>query len=105
MHHILSLYALGASTAAIESQYNDHKKSQRSLGILDEDIVENMHDPHQFQKYLGKEEHYHNLLEFFRREISEHGYEAVVVQHLLSGSEQAEDLLTRCFAGMSSIAH
>ena len=62
-----------------------------------------MHDPQQFREYLGKQEHYHNFLDFFRREISLNGYEAVIMQYLLSGSDQANDMLTRCFAGMSSL--
>jgi Questin oxidase-like len=99
VHHLLTLYALGASTTAIKSQYNDHKKSQRSLGTLNDDIVQRMHDPQQFQTYLGKEEHYHNFLEFWRQEIYLDGYEAVVLRYLFSGTDQANDLLTRCFAG------
>ena len=101
VHHVLSLYALGAPENAIEFQYNDHKKSQRSLGTLDADIVKSLRDPQHFQEYLNKEEHYHNYLEFFRQEISQSGYEAVVLKYLLSGSDQADDLLTRCFGGMS----
>lgn len=61
-----------------------------------------MHDPHHFQEYLNREEHYHNYLEFFRDEISRVGYEAVVLKYLLSGSDQADDLLTRCFGGISA---
>lgn len=100
VHHILSLYALGAPKDAIEFQYKDHKESQRSLGTLDREVVASMHDAQHFRKYLNKEEHYRNYLEFIRQEIFQNGYEAVVLKYLLSGSDQADDLLTRCFGGM-----
>lgn len=102
-HHVLSLYALGASKSSMQAQYDDHKKSQRSLGSVNSDIVKSMQNPADFKRYLGKEEHYHDYLEFFQREITSKGYEAVVLQYLLSGSEQADDLLTRLFAGELSI--
>ena len=58
-----------------------------------------MHDPQHFKSYLGKEEQYHNFLEFFRCEIASKGHEAVVLQYLLAGNDQADDLLVRCFGG------
>lgn len=102
MHHLLSLYALGGSELSIQSQYNGHKKNQRPAGELDLDFVERMHDPQVFSDCLAKQEHYHNWLQYFRSEIETMGYEKVVKKYLLSGEDFAEDLLTRCYAGIIS---
>jgi hypothetical protein len=58
-----------------------------------------MRQPEFFRDCLNKEEHYHNFLEFFQQQIRAKGYEAVVQECLLSGTADADDLLSRMFAG------
>jgi hypothetical protein len=58
-----------------------------------------MRQPEFFRDCLNKEEHYHSFLEFFRQQIRAKGYEAVVQEYLLSGTAEADDLLSRMFAG------
>ena len=116
MHHLLSLYALGASPETIQKQVNpasqqflclflrihqylEHKKNQRDLGKLDMSIVEQMHDVTKFKTYLNDEKNYHNYLEFFRQEIEKKGYQQVVIEYLLIGDERADDLLSRLYGG------
>ena len=78
-------------------QFERHTK--RDLGELDPSVVERMQKPELFREYLNKEEHYHNFLEFFRQQIQAKGCEAVVQEYLLSGTAEADDLLSRMFAG------
>lgn len=66
---------------------------------MDEGVVNTIIEKHQFQDYLGKEEHYPNFLVFFQREIDDQGVEAVVNEHLFAGDDHAEDMLVRLFAG------
>lgn len=79
-------------------QYNRHTK--RELLPFDPLIVEHMQQPERFKTYLNQGEHYNNFLEFFRQQIKTKGYPAVIEHHLLNGSEEANDLLARAFAGM-----
>ncbi|KAK5018559.1 hypothetical protein LTR39_000912 [Cryomyces antarcticus] len=99
VHHLLSLYALGASTSSIQMQWNGHEPSQRPPGAVDKAVVEAMHDPSQFRSYLNKQEHYPNFLRFFQQKVEEHGWQTVAREYLLKGDEQANDLLARLFAG------
>ena len=78
-------------------QYKRH--SERDLGELDVSVVENMRQPDFRKGCLNKEHHYHNFLEFFRQEIREKGYESVIQEHLFAHTAEADDLLSRMFAG------
>ena len=78
-------------------QFERHTK--RDIGERDLSVVERMRESEFFRDCLNKEEHYHNFLEFFRQNIRAKGYEAVVQEYLLSGTPQADDLLSRMFAG------
>ena len=78
-------------------QFERHTK--RSLGELDSSVVKRMQQPEFFRDCLNKEENYHNFLEFFRQQIGAKGYETVVQEYLLSGTPEADDLLSRMFAG------
>ena len=103
MHHLLTLYGLGASTAAIEKQYKDNVSYQRPIGDVDENIVKEMADPECFKKYLGDDRQYCNFLEYWRREIDSKGWENVVNENLFARTERADNMLTRLFAGTSAI--
>lgn len=81
----------------MDMQYNRHTK--RDIGELDHDVVKRLRDGEYFRSCLNREEQYHNFLEFFRREINEKGYSSVIQEYLLSGTDQANDLLSRMFAG------
>ncbi|KAI9731932.1 MAG: hypothetical protein M1834_004383 [Cirrosporium novae-zelandiae] len=98
VHHLLTLYALGASPSTIQYGYDLNRGHQRPQFPVSEKVVEDMsHGP--LSQYLGKEKHYHDFVTFFQREIDVHGCENVVNRFLFRGDEQANDLLGRMFAG------
>ena len=97
VHHILTLYALGASPTVLQKQYDNHSK--RPIGDLDEVVINDMHYWKKYQIYLGNEKHYRNFLVFFEREIDKMGYEAVFNEYLMKADERANDLLVRMFMG------
>ena len=97
VHHFFTLFALGAPPSVLQKQYNNHNK--RSIGPLDEAVVNKMYDYEGYQEYLGNDKHYHDFLVFFEREIDKKGYEAVINEYCLKGDERANDMLVRMFMG------
>ena len=99
MHHVLTLYALGATPEQIQSHYDSNKSYQRPPEPVDNLIVDHLYDVSQFHKYLGNGRYYHDFLIFFQREIDKKGYENVINEYLLKGDERADDMLSRLYAG------
>ncbi|KAL8827789.1 MAG: hypothetical protein Q9191_002978 [Dirinaria sp. TL-2023a] len=99
VHHILTLYALGATPEQIERHYNNNKTAQRPQQPLHNRVAEELRDSERYQEYLGKEIHYYDYLVYFQREIGRKGYQEVINEYLLQGDERADDMLGRMFSG------
>ncbi|KAF2841341.1 hypothetical protein M501DRAFT_544037 [Patellaria atrata CBS 101060] len=99
VHHLLTVYALGASPEAIQRHYDNNKSYQRTDLNFEEKVVEDMHDPAKFKKYLGDQKYYYDFLVFFQYEMEAKGWQNVVNEYLFGGDERAEDLLVRLYAG------
>jgi hypothetical protein len=102
VHHLLTLYGLGASTFQIERAYKDNTNYQRPTGTLEERIVQDMSDPAQFKKYLGKEKYYKDFLVFFQTEMEKEGWEKTLQEYMFAGNELADDIFGRMHAGTST---
>ncbi|KAL4806396.1 hypothetical protein BDV18DRAFT_160464 [Aspergillus unguis] len=100
VHHILTIYALGASPSEIQHAYDRNKSYQRSPMPTDEDVVASLHDKESFKKELGREKNYPNFLEFFQREIDAKGFENVLNEYLFKEDENAESMFARLFGGL-----
>lgn len=104
VHHILTIYALGASPAEIRAAYDRNKTYQRPTMPVKEDVVQSLYDKAQFKEALGKERNYPNFLEFFQREIQQRGVEGMLKEHVFRGpgdtDECAESMLVRLFGGL-----
>ncbi|CAI6298918.1 unnamed protein product [Periconia digitata] len=99
VHHLLTLFALKASPAEIQKGYDDNLSYQRPVVALDPAIVEDMRNPERFKTYLGRERYYNDYLVFFKEEIKNKGWEAVVTEYVFKGDERADDMLVRMFGG------
>lgn len=104
-HHILTLYALGASPTQIQRQYDNNKSYQRAPPPVNDGVLEDLHDPVKFRRYLANERYYHDYLVFFQREMDKKGYEDVLNEYVLKGDERADDMLVRMYAGTSVLGH
>lgn len=104
VHHILTIYALGASPAEIRAAYDRNKTYQRPTMPVKEDVVQSLYNKAQFKEALGKERNYPNFLEFFQREIQQRGVEGMLKEHVFRGpgdtDECAESMLVRLFGGL-----
>jgi len=98
-HHLLTLFALGATSQEIQQGYDTNVSYQRPPEPLLESIVDDMHKPDRFKTYLGKEQYYHDFLVFFQKEIEAKTWQRVLNEYLFSRDERADDLLARLYAG------
>lgn len=98
-HHLLTLFALGATPQEIQQGYDTNVTYQRPPEPLKESIVKDMHQPDRFKTYLGKEQYYHDFLVFFQKEIEEKTWQKVLDEYLFARNDRADDLLARLYAG------
>ncbi|KAF2685090.1 hypothetical protein K458DRAFT_403332 [Lentithecium fluviatile CBS 122367] len=94
VHHLLTLFALGATPTELRKGYADNVSYQRPLVSLERSIVDDMHKPERFKTYLGKEKYYRDFMVFFQDEMERRGWEDVVNEYAFKGDERADDMLT-----------
>ncbi|KAI4203549.1 MAG: hypothetical protein LQ350_001739 [Teloschistes chrysophthalmus] len=98
-HHILTIFALGASPSAIQKHYANNKSYQRPHQPVDNDVLEQLQSSDAFMKYLGQERYFHDYLLFFQSEIEKKGYEEVINEYMFKGDDRANAILVRMYAG------
>ncbi|CZR69439.1 related to HypA-like protein [Phialocephala subalpina] len=98
-HHMLSLFAVGASPHVLQTLFDLNTSYQRKTETPDPQIVADMLDPKRFQTYLANERHYVEFLTFFEQEIDRKGWQSVLNQYVFKGDELADDMLVRMFEG------
>lgn len=89
----------------IEKQYKRNASYQRPSMPVEERIVQDMSNPEHFQKYLGNQKYYSDFLIFWQSEMEKKGWENVLNDYLFAGGKRADDLLTRVYAGMTSLSN
>jgi len=99
VHHLLTLFALGASPEEIQKAYDANKSYQLPRFPVEVETIEDMSDEAKFRTYLGQEKFFHDYVVFFEKEIEKKGWQAVVNEYVFSRSENAELILTRMFGG------
>ena len=73
--------------------------------VIQTNLVQDLAIPSVFKRCLGREENFRNFECFFLKQINDHGYEVVLQEYLLGGSEVADDMLCRIFHGKPEILH
>ena len=102
-HHLVSLWALGASPQQIQDMWDFNTPYQTPLerddaaapasGYLD------LSDAAVFDQCLGKDECYADFLKFFEGEIEGKGVQDVVREYVLRGDARADDIFCRMYTG------
>jgi len=98
-HHLLTIYALGARPDEIQQAFDHNKNYQRPQFPVEKQNVQEMSDPDKFNKFLGKEQYFHDFEIFFRKEVEEKGWEVILNEHVFEHNPHADSMLTRMFAG------
>lgn len=101
VHHLLALWALGASPKEIRDMWEYNKPYQ---SVIETRTAPNpdLKDPKTFNECLAQNDSYADFLRFFEDEISVKGVPSVLREYLLGGDERGNDLLGRMFAGRST---
>src|SRR5208282_166817 len=89
VHHILSLYGLGAPASVIERQFESNASYQMPARPVTQETVHDMADPEKFKKYLGQRERYHDFLVFFQQELETKGVGEVLNEYIFSSTWHA----------------
>ncbi|KAH8702153.1 putative HypA-like protein [Talaromyces proteolyticus] len=100
VHHLLTLFALGASPEEIQAAYDRGHSYQRTAYPVEDDVVHSIIEKGNFKDYLGKEEHYSSFLAYFQQEIDSKGVPTALQEHLFAEDQHADDMLARMFAGL-----
>ncbi|KAJ9636519.1 hypothetical protein H2204_005352 [Knufia peltigerae] len=98
-HHLLTIYALGATSEELQHAFDFNKGYQRKLPPVDTGNVQKMSDPEGFNSSLGKAQYFHDYEVFFQGEIEKKGWEKVLNEHVFARTEHSERMLVRMFAG------
>jgi hypothetical protein len=101
LHHLLAIYALGASPEEIHQAYDRNAVYQKDISAFTPPSSATA-VPLSFDERLGKPEHYTFFLAFFRNEISEHGVVETLQKFLFRGDALAETLFARLHGGKAS---
>ncbi|KAL1644420.1 hypothetical protein SLS58_004334 [Diplodia intermedia] len=99
VHHLLTLYALGATPSAIQAAYDANKTYQRPPVAVDQRVAADLSSRSTFAAHLGDEARYSDYLAHFSGELNAKGVPAVLREYLFARDERADDLLVRTFAG------
>jgi len=100
VHHLLSLWALGATPSEVQAAYNLNKRYQLPHYHHAASTSTKLKEPSNFRECLGKSEFYTDYLHFFQDNIAERGVEEVVKEYLFKGDELAGNILGRMYSGL-----
>ncbi|KAF7872511.1 hypothetical protein EAF04_003432 [Stromatinia cepivora] len=99
VHHLLTLYGLGAPASVIERHYKHNASYQRPFVLSENQTPVDMSAPDNFNNHLGKENYYSDFLVFWQQEIESKGWKDVLKEHVFAGDAKADGMLGRMFAG------
>ncbi|KAJ5659304.1 hypothetical protein N7507_005755 [Penicillium longicatenatum] len=100
VHHMLSIYALGATSDQIREHYKRAISVVPPAHPIDVNLSQSLIDREKWKIHIGDHLYYHSYLAFFEREIEAKGYINVMQEYLFAEDERAEDMLCRLFAGL-----
>ncbi|KAB8256193.1 oxidoreductase AflY [Aspergillus pseudonomiae] len=98
-HHVLTLWALGATPDEMQAAYDFNKPFQLLTYYNDPSVTIKLRDPEFFRQGLGNFELYGDYVRFFQAEVAAKGIPTVLNDYLFKGDTLAEDLLARLCAG------
>jgi hypothetical protein len=105
VHHLLAIYALGASPESLKEHYCRARQQQRPAIAIDESVIKALSDKATWKTCTGNHRQYQNFLAFFQRELAKKSVEDVLLEYLFKGDERADDMLVRMFSGKLSPTH
>ncbi|KAL4917425.1 hypothetical protein BDW62DRAFT_201857 [Aspergillus aurantiobrunneus] len=99
VHHMLTLFALGATPDEIRAMYDLNIGYQALVQYRPASVVVQLRDRTFFKQCIGDLSYYDSFLRFFQDEIAQRGVPDVVNEYLFSGDEVSNDILGRMHSG------
>ncbi|KAL4898964.1 hypothetical protein BDW74DRAFT_184241 [Aspergillus multicolor] len=99
VHHMLTLFALGANPDEIRAMYDLNIGYQALVQYRPASVVAQMKNRAFFQKCIGDLSYYDSFLRFFQDEIAQRGVPDVVNEYLFANDAIANDILGRMHSG------
>ncbi|RMJ28751.1 hypothetical protein PHISP_00396 [Aspergillus sp. HF37] len=99
VHHLLTLYSLGATPDQIQAMYDLNKHYQSLVQYLPASVAVQLRDRAFFKQCLGNLSYYESFVRFFQDEIAERGIPDVVNETLFQRHDVSDDILGRMHSG------
>jgi oxidoreductase AflY len=105
VHHLLTLWALGATPSEIQAAYDLNKPYQLLTYHHAASVSVKLKDPEFFNECLRKPKFYGDFLKFFQDEIAEKGVPDVLNEYIFKGDERADNILGQMYSGEHLQSH
>lgn len=102
LHHLLAIYALGATPADLQAAW-DRNMTYQLPKVLPKphEFKFDLSETEVFLKCMTKPAYYIHFLDFFKREIASKGMGEAMKEYVFKGDERANRMLTRLYDGKS----
>lgn len=105
VHHLLTLYALGATPSEMQAAYDLNKPYQLLTYHHAASVAVKLKDLDFFNECLGKPKFYGDFLKFFQDEVAEKGVPDVLNEYIFKGDQRADDVFGRMHSGEQLPSH
>ncbi|EHK20971.1 uncharacterized protein TRIVIDRAFT_223437 [Trichoderma virens Gv29-8] len=103
LHHLLCIYALGATPLQMEKAFDQNAAYQLPSHYADSGHAQQLADPAEFKKCLGYSKYFNDYFLFSRKEIETHGIPTTVNTSNFGENERAMDMFDRIFQGYALV--
>ncbi|KAK6356794.1 hypothetical protein TWF718_001135 [Orbilia javanica] len=98
-HHLLAIYALGATADELQFAYDTNVKLQLPIGDKKPPVLKDISNSDDRGKYLADAENYATFLQYFQDSIGEIGWQETIKKHVFSEKAVEEGMPERLVAG------
>ncbi|KAF3281515.1 hypothetical protein TWF970_002074 [Orbilia oligospora] len=98
-HHLLSVYALGATAEELQFAYDTNVKTQIPIGDKKPPVLRDISNSDDWGKYLADAENYATFLQYFQDSIEKIGWQETIKKYIFSEKAVADGMPERLVAG------
>ncbi|KAL4893208.1 hypothetical protein BDV59DRAFT_33405 [Aspergillus ambiguus] len=95
LHHLLCIYALGATPAQLEKAFELGMVSQKPSNPPNVEKVHDFSNPAKFKALMGKGKYYSEYYAFFEDEVRRKGVAKTIEEYIFKGDERGEEMFRR----------
>ncbi|RVD80462.1 uncharacterized protein DFL_008359 [Arthrobotrys flagrans] len=98
-HHLLAVYALGASAEELQFAYDTNVKTQIPIGDTKPPVLRDVSNSDDWGKYLADAENYATFLQYFQDSIKIVGWQETIKKYIFSEKAVNDGMPERLVAG------